>query len=298
MQRRQLILAAAGAALASQAAAAAPAPPSPRRGPVIARDGTELFVRDWGEGRPLVFLSGWTLTSEMWAYQAAELSDQGFRCVAYDRRGHGRSDDPGRGYDYDTLADDLADVLAARDLKDVTLVAHSMASGEIARYMTRHGGARVRSLVFLAPTTPFLTKTADNPMGVPAEVFEQVRQGWLHDFPKWIDENADPFVTPQTSEGMKAWIKQMMTSCSMKAVIECNKTMVSTDFRPDLARIRVPALVIHGNKDASAPLPLTGQRTAALIPGARLLVYEGAPHGLFVTHIDRVNADLLAFARS
>lgn len=299
MQRRQLFLAAAaGAALvAARPAAAAPAAPA-KRGPVVARDGTELFVRDWGEGEAIVFLAGWTLTSEAWAYQAAELSDQGFRCVAYDRRGHGRSDDPGRGYDYDTLADDLESVLRGRGLTDVTVVAHSMAGGEVARYMTRHKGARVRNILFLAPTTPFLTQTPDNPMGVPAAVFEQSRKAWLHDFPKWIDDNTEPFVTPQTSAGMRAWIKDMMTSCSMKAVIECNKAMVATDFRPDLAKIRVPTLVIHGDKDASAPLALTGRRTAELVPGARLKVYEGAPHGLFVTHIERLNADIAAFARA
>lgn len=300
MQRRQLFLAAAaGAAITAARPMTTLAAPSPaaRRGPVMARDGTELFVRDWGEGRPIVFLAGWTLTSEAWAYQAAELSEHGFRCVAYDRRGHGRSDDPGRGYDYDTLADDLESVLRARNLTDVTLVAHSMAGGEAARYMTRHKGARVRNILFLAPTTPFLTQTPDNPMGVPAAIFEQARKAWLRDFPKWIDENTDPFVTPQTSAGIKTWLKDMMTSCSMKAVIECNKAMVSTDFRPDLAKIKVPTLVIHGDKDASAPLPLTGKRTAELVPGAKLVVYEGAPHGLFVTHIERLNADIAAFAR-
>lgn len=300
MQRRQLFLAAAaGVALTATRPMVAVAAPSSagKRGPVIARDGTELFVRDWGEGRTIVFLAGWTLTSEAWAYQAAELSDQGFRCVAYDRRGHGRSDDPGRGYDYDTLADDLESVLRARGLTDVTLVAHSMAGGEAARYMTRHKGARVRNIVFLAPTTPFLTQTPDNPMGVPAAAFERGRKAWLRDFPKWLDDNAGPFVTPETSPSMLTWIKGIMTSCSMRAIIECNKAMVATDFRPDLAAIKVPTLVIHGDKDASAPLALTGKRTAELVPGAKLVVYEGAPHGLFVTHIDRLNADLAAFAR-
>ncbi len=301
MYRRQLFLAAvAGAALTAvrpNTAQAAPSP-APERQPVVTRDGVELFVRDWGEGRPMVFLAGWTLTSEAWAYQAADLSDQGFRCVAYDRRGHGRSDDPGRGYDYDTLADDLETVLRARNLTDVTLVAHSMAGGEVARYLTRHGSHRVRSVVLLAPTTPFLLQTSDNPLGVPAAFFEQARNGWLHDFPKWVDDNAAPFVTPETSPGMIAWIKGLMTSCSMRAAIDCNKAMVATDFRPDLKAIKIPVLVIHGDRDVSARLALTGKRTADLIPGAALKVYEGAPHGLFVTHIARLNADLLAFARA
>lgn len=301
MQRRQLFLAAAaGAALTAVRPATAAARPAStaNRAPVIARDGTGLFVRDWGEGRPIVFLAGWTLTSEVWAYQAADLSDRGFRCVAYDRRGHGRSDDPGRGYDYDTLADDLESVLRARGLTDVTVVAHSMAGGEIARYMTRHKSARVRNIVFLAPTTPFLTQTPDNPTGVPASAFEQGRKAWLRDFPQWLDDNAVPFVTPETSPAMIAWIKGIMKTCSMKAIIECNKAMVSTDFRRDLKAMKVPALVIHGDRDASAPLALTGKRTAELVPGATLKIYEGAPHGLFVTHIDRLNADLLAFAKA
>jgi pimeloyl-ACP methyl ester carboxylesterase len=298
MHRRQVFLAAASAGLAVSAPAAA-APSGPRRrGAVVAPDGTELFVRDWGEGRPLVFMAGWALTSEAWAYQAAELSDQGFRCVAYDRRGHGRSEDPGRGYDFDTLSDDLAAVLEARDLRDVTLVAHSMAGGEAARYMARHKGTRVRSIVFLAPATPFLTQTPDNPMGAPAAYFEEVRQGWMRDFPKWIDDNAAPFVTPQTSAAMVAWIEGLMLTCSMKAAVECNRTLTATDFRRDLAGIAVPALVIHGTKDASAPLELTGKRTAELIPGAQLKVIEGAPHGLFVTHVDQVNAEIGAFARA
>jgi pimeloyl-ACP methyl ester carboxylesterase len=263
------------------------------------RDGVELYYRDWGTGRPVVFLSGWTLTSEMWAYQMQPLSEQGVRCIAYDRRGHGRSSDPGRGYDFDTLADDLAAVLEALDLRDVTLVAHSLASGELTRFLTRHGTRRIARLVYLAPVTPFLLKTPDNPDGIDGAYFEHLRnQFFLRDFPGWIADNARPFVVPETSAAMVEWIMNQMRGCSMKAVIDCNRAMTSTDFRPELARIRLPTLVIHGDKDASAPLELTGRKTARLIPGARLEVYEGAPHGLFVTHLERLNADLLAFAKS
>jgi pimeloyl-ACP methyl ester carboxylesterase len=262
------------------------------------RDGVELYYRDWGTGRPVVFLAGWTLTSEMWAYQMQPLSEQGLRCIAYDRRGHGRSSDPGRGYDIDTLADDLAAVLDALDLRDVTLVGHSMASGELTRYLSRHGAGRIARLVFLAPMTPFLLKTPDNPDGIDGSYFEQVRnQHFLRDFPGWIADNARPFVVAETSVSMMEWLMNQMRACSMKAVIDCNRMMVSTDFRPELARIRLPTLVIHGDKDASAPLELTGRKTARLIPGARLEVYEGAPHGLFVTHLERLNGDLLAFAK-
>ncbi|MFP2908594.1 alpha/beta fold hydrolase [Pyxidicoccus sp. 3LFB2] len=269
-------------------------------GPFIrTRDGGELFYRDWGTGRPVVFLSGWTLTSEMWGYQMVPLSEQGLRCIAYDRRGHGQSTDPGRGYDYDTLADDLAAVLEALDLRDVTLVGHSMAAGEMVRYLSRHGSGRIARLAFVAPAnTPFLLKTPDNPDGVDASVFEYLRnQLLLRDFPGWLSANARPFVVADTSAAMVEWLIDQMRRCSMKAVIDCNRAMTSTDFRAELPRIRLPTLVLHGTVDASAPLELTGRKTAALIPGARLEVYEGAPHGLFVTHLDRLNSDLLAFAK-
>ncbi|QRK08845.1 alpha/beta hydrolase [Archangium violaceum] len=271
-----------------------------KRHNILTRDGVDLFYRDWGTGRPVVFLSGWALCSDMWNYQMVPLSEQGLRCVAYDRRGHGRSSDPGRGYDYDTLADDLAFVLEALDLREVTLVGHSMASGELVRYLTRHGAGRIARLVFVAPAaTPFPLKTADNPEGIDASVFEYVRdQLMLRDFPKWLADNARPFVTEETSPEMVEWIMSLMRQCSMKAVIECNRSSTTTDFRAELPRIKLPTLVIHGDKDVSAPLELTGRKTARLIPGSRLEVYEGAPHGLFVTHMDRLNADLLAFART
>jgi pimeloyl-ACP methyl ester carboxylesterase len=263
------------------------------------RDGVELFYRDSGEGRPVVFLTGWMLSCEMWNYQRVPLSGQGLRCIAYDRRGHGRSSDPGRGYDYDTLADDLAAVLEALDLRDVTLVGHSMASGELVRYLSRHGDSRISRLVFLAPAaTPFLLKTEDNPEGVDGAFFEHFRREvLLRDTPGWLAENADPFFVTETSAAMKSWVMGLMLRCSMQASIDCHRAMTSTDFRAELPRIRVPSLVIHGDKDVSAPIHLTGQRTARLIPGCRFEVYEGAPHGLFVTHLDRLNADLLAFAR-
>jgi pimeloyl-ACP methyl ester carboxylesterase len=303
MDRRELLKSAvavgAGVGLVAEAKPSGREPKA-HAGPVIrTRDGVELFYRDWGTGSPVVFLSGWTLASDMWAYQMAPLSEQGLRCIAYDRRGHGQSTDPGRGYDYDTLADDLAAVLDALDLRDVTLVGHSMAAGELVRYLSRHGDERVARLVFLAPAnTPFLLKTPDNPDGIDASVFEYLRnQLLLRDFPRWLADNARPFVVPETSPEMMGWLMDQMRRCSMKAVIDCNRTMTTTDFRAELPRIRLPTLVIHGDRDASAPLELTGRKTARLIPGARLEVYEGAPHGLFVTHMERLNGDLLAFAK-
>jgi pimeloyl-ACP methyl ester carboxylesterase len=217
---------------------------------------------------------------------------------AYDRRGHGRSSVPAGGYDYDTLADDLATMLDRLDLKEVTLVGYSMASGEMVRYLTRHGAARIARLAFIAPAaTPFLLKTADNPNGIPAEKFEYFRRNMLmRDYPKWLEDNRKPFFTAETSPQVQDWVRGLMLTTSLKAAVECNRSSTSTDFRAELPKIRLPALVIHGDIDASAPLALTGRPTAALIPGAELKVYEGAPHGLFVTHKERLTADLLAFA--
>lgn len=258
------------------------------------RDGVRLLVRDTGEGLPIVFLAGWCLPSDMWSHQTAALSTQGLRCVSYDRRGHGRSDDPGRGYDHDTLADDLFDVLAALDLRDVTLVAHSMAAGEIVRYVTRHAEARVARLLFLAPaSTPCLTAS------LPPALFESMRRDQLlKDFPGWIADNARPFVVPETSAPMMAWLQSLMLQTPLSVALECHRMFTAADFRPELPRITRPSLVIHGTRDASAPLELTGRPTAQMIPGARLSIYDGAPHGLFVTHAERLNAEIADFARS
>lgn len=272
--------------------------PIKRPAQIVARDGTRLFFRDWGEGRPAVFLAGWGLPSECWAYQAAELSEQGLRCIAYDRRGHGRSDAPWKGYDYDTLADDLAAVLEQLDLRDVVLVAHSMAGGEVVRYFTRHGGARVAKVLLLAPLDPCPARKADNPTGYPPEAFEQFRTHvLLRDYPRWLKENARPFVTPQTSREMMGWIRGLMLGATTKALVECNRSATTADFRPDIPRIKVPVLIIQGDKDASTPLETSGKRYAALAPNAKLIVYEGAPHGLMFTHIERLNGDILKFAK-
>jgi pimeloyl-ACP methyl ester carboxylesterase len=265
---------------------------------IHAADGTALHLSDWPGTRPVVFVHAWGLSARQWDYQRAHLSELGHRTVAYDRRGHGRSADPGAGYDFDTLADDLARVLDTLDLCDVTLVAMSMGAGEAVRYLSRTGGERVARLVLVAPAcTPYVAQAPDNPHGIPAELFAQFRRDVLmRDLPAWIDANADAFVTPETSPGMVAWIKAQMTEASLMALIACNRIGVETDFRADLARVAVPTLVVHGTADASAPIDLTGRPTAALVPGARLEVYEGAPHGLFVTHMARLNGDIAAFA--
>jgi non-heme chloroperoxidase len=263
-------------------------------------DNVGLFYRDWGAGEPVLFCAAWALSSAAWPYQMMAVLDSGRRAVAYDRRGHGRSDDPGRGYDYDTLADDLAVVIDRLDLHGVTLVGHSMGSGEVVRYLSRHGDHRVSRLVLVAPTTPFPLKTPDNPDGVDAALFAERRTQWRSDFAQWVLENEGPYfgdglpgcaVSPLLREQTKT---DMLTN-TLQAVIEFQRTGIETDFREELTRVSVPTLVIHGDCDASAPLPLTGSRTAALIPSAQLLVYENAPHGLNVSHRDRLSRDLLAF---
>jgi pimeloyl-ACP methyl ester carboxylesterase len=301
MQRRDVLISAVAAAtLAATVRAGAATSALTRRSPptVRTRDGVGLFVRDWGEGRPVLFLHSWAMQSAMWAYQVADLSDQGLRCIAYDRRGHGRSDIPAGGYDMDTFADDLAAVIEQLDLRDVVLVGHSMGCGEILRYVSRHGTSRVARIAFLAPATPFVLQTADNPHAPPKAFWEATWAAWAKDFPGWVEQNKAPFFTPQTSPAMVDWAIRMLLETPTPIAIATSRAMVNTDLRGDLARVDRPTLVLHGDKDASAPLEITGRPTAAGIRGAVLKVYPGAPHGLFLTHMDQVNADLLGFAKA
>lgn len=269
--------------------------------PYVSTDsGTSLFVRDWGEGEPVLFCAAWALSSAAWQYQMTSVVDSGRRAIAYDRRGHGRSDDPGGPYDYDTLADDLRDVIEHLDLRNVTLVAHSMGSGDAVRYLTRYGDSRVTRLVLLAPTLPFVLQTPDNEFGVPAVYFAEQRAEWARDFGRWIDDNEGPYFGDglpgcDVSPLLRQWTKADMLATSLQAAIEFNREAVATDFRRELTELAVPTLVIHGDSDASAPFALTGSRAAALIPDCDLLVYPNAPHALYLTHRAQVNGDILAF---
>jgi non-heme chloroperoxidase len=285
------------ATLAARATAAAPT--ARRVGPYVeTADGAQLYVRDWGKGPTVLFLGGWTLPSDVWGYQMTPLAEAGFRCIAYDRRGHGRSSDPGRGYDYDTLADDLAAVLDALDLRDVVVVAHSMAGGEAVRCASRGGAGRVARIVFIGTTLPFLTKTADNPDGLDPALFEQSRQSvFVKGFPTVLQANLRPFLTPEASDAMVEWVRTLMLQCSLKAAIDCNKALTATDFRAELRALKTPALFIHGDRDVSAPAPLSAAKAAQLMPHATIKIYEGAPHGLMLTHAARLNRDLMEFAR-
>ena len=260
-------------------------------------DGVSLFYREWGTGQPIVFLTGWALSSEMWAYQMHPLAEQGFRCISYDRRSHGRSSDPGKGYDFDTLAADLASVLNKLDVKNATVVAHSVASGEIVRYLTLFGTERVGRVLFLAPAAiPLLLRTSNNPRGIDGAILDQVRQTFSRDLPGWAEANAEGYFVAGTSRAVIDWTIRMMTQTSLLAAIALNRSQAVTDFRAELPRLSIPALFIHGDADASIPLEFTSRPAAELVPGARLLIYEGAPHGLYFTHKERLNHDLVQFA--
>jgi pimeloyl-ACP methyl ester carboxylesterase len=259
-------------------------------------DGTMLFCRDWGSGPPIVFVHGWALSSDFWQYQMLDLSSRGFRCIATDRRGHGRSSDPGQGYDYDTLAGDLATILERLDLRRVTMVGHSMGGAEVVRYLSRDDG-RVARVVLLGATLPFLLKTPDNPEGAGRGDFDTWRTALATDFPKWLGDNEAPFWTPATSAEMKVWGRSLPLACSLKAAVDSTYAMTETDFRPELRAVRIPTLVVHGSADRSMPIHL-GRLTSQLIPGCRFQEYEGAPHGLPLTHRERLSTDLEAFARA
>jgi non-heme chloroperoxidase len=304
MNRRQAVQSVAMGGLALVAAArhsdaagntASPSEAAPSSQLVTATDGTKLFVQDWGAGQPIVFLSAWTFHSNVWGSHIAALIGKGFRCIAMDRRGHGRSDAPSHGYDVDTLADDVAAVIKQKDLKQVVLVAHSMGSIEAVRYCATHGMDRIERLVLAAPTTPFSMQTADNPDAIPRAAIEAQHAAVARDFPKWIAENEIPFFTPATVAETRNWIKNMMLSVPLPIALMCGRTIATTDTRGDLRKIVKPTLIVHGDKDASAPLPLTGAKTAKLIANCKLIVYQEAPHAIVLTHSERFIADTLAF---
>ncbi|PXX53395.1 non-heme chloroperoxidase [Nocardia tenerifensis] len=265
------------------------------------RDGVRLFYRDWGTGRPVLFLSAWAMDSTEARGAMSQLAEHGLRAIGLDRRGHGRSDDPGHGYDYDTLADDVAALIDHLDLRELTLVGHSMGGGEVARYLTRHGDDRVARIALVAAAMPLMRATPDNPGGIPVEDAARQRASWKWNLGGWLDANTGPYVGDglpgcDVSPPARARALDTIMTTSLRAVIECNRAVVETDFRTELPKIAVPTLIVHGDHDASISLELGGRRQAELIPGAQLKVYENAPHGLYLTHPERLSADLLAFA--
>jgi non-heme chloroperoxidase len=307
MQRRALFgsLASglAGTALAGGGEAAPrarPAATATGRHFLDAGDGTSLFFKDWGSGLPVVFVSAWGLNSDAWVYEMTYLADQGLRCVAYDRRGHGRSTQPARGYDFDTLADDLSVLLESLDLREVTLVGHSMGCAEVVRYLARYGGSRIARAALVSTVTPCTVKTPENPDGVDRAALEAGRALLRRDFPRTVDEAAPGFFGPSNpvSPATRSWWTGMILQCSLPGLVTLHRAFTETDFTPELRALPLPTLLVHGDSDVSTPLARTGRRSAQLIPRSRLEVYQGAAHGLPLTHVDRLNADLLAFARS
>ena len=268
---------------------------------IEARDGTPLFYKDWGAGKPVVLIHGWPVNADMWEYQAPFLAENGCRVIAYDRRGFGRSGQPWSGYDYDTMADDLAAILDALDLRDATLVGFSMGGGEVARYLSRHGGSgRVSKAVLVAAVTPFLLRTEDNPEGVDRSVFDDMVVNLQADRPAFLASFGKQFfgaglLSFSISSELLQWTGNLALMASPKATLDCVRAFSETDFRADLPQIRVPVLVIHGDADNTVPIDAAGRRAAAMIPGARLVEYPGAPHGLFFTEKDQLNQDLLRF---
>jgi non-heme chloroperoxidase len=253
-------------------------------------DGTRLFCRDWGDGPPIVFCHPWALNADIWEYQFTELSERGLRCVAYDRRGHGRSEDPGRGYDFDTVAADLAAVIEQRDLHDVTLVGYSMGSGEVARYVSRHGPGRVARVVLVSPVAPAPRSAATS---------ESLVAGLKKDRPAFM-AGALPFFLGKESSvspAMTQWVLDQFLSSSPKAIIEFTRNIATGDHRAHLSAMTMPTLIIQGDKDEVCRLELTGRKLAEAISGSELRIYEGAPHGIVLTHRDRFTDDLLRYVR-
>jgi non-heme chloroperoxidase len=260
----------------------------------------KIYYEVLGSGKPVVFIHGWPLSGQMWEYQMTALPQHGLQCFFYDRRGFGRSDRPYAGYDYNTLAGDLKALLDELDLKDVTLVGFSMGGGEIAKYFSLYGGARIAKVVLISAVVPYMLKTADNPDGVPQEVFEKMEKGMTADRPTFLEGFNKDFYgegllsSPVTDVYLLSALNKAMDA-SPVATLQCAKSFAFTDFRNDMASINVPTLIIHGDKDKTVPIKATGEQAAKMITGSIFKVYEGAPHGLWFTEREKLNNDLLEF---
>ncbi|MDM0035664.1 alpha/beta hydrolase [Variovorax sp. J22P271] len=269
---------------------------------ITTADGTEIFYKDWGSGQPIVFSHGWPLSSDAFEDQMFFLAAHGFRCIAHDRRGHGRSSQPWQGNDMDTYADDLAALVQQLDLKDAIHVGHSTGGGEVARYIGRHGTGRVAKAVLIGAVPPLMVKTAGNPGGTPIEAFDQIRAGVLADRSQFWKDLSLPFYGynrpgAKVSEGVRDafWLQGM--AAGMPASYFCVKAFSETDLTADLKKFDVPTLILHGDDDQIVPIADSALLSAELVKGATLKVYQGAPHGMCTTRKDEVSADLLAFAR-
>jgi non-heme chloroperoxidase len=267
---------------------------------ITTKDGTEIYYKDWGSGKPVVFSHGWPLSADAWEDQMVFLGARGYRCIAHDRRGHGRSGQPWGGNDMDTFADDLAALVEKLDLKDAIHVGHSMGGGEVTRYIGRHGTKRVAKAVLIAAVPPLMLKTASNPGGLPIDAFDQIRAGVLADRSQFFKDLTMPFYganRPDTkvSQGLRDSFWHQGMQASLKSVFDCIKAFSETDFTEDLKTFNIPTLIMHGDDDQIVPIGTSALLAAKLVKGSTLKIFPGAPHGLCSTHKDQINADLLAF---
>ena len=271
---------------------------------ITTQDGAQIYYKDWGTGAPVVFSHGWPLSSDSWESQMMFLAAHGYRCIAHDRRGHGRSSQPWHGNDMDTFAHDLAQLIEMRDLQDVTLIGFSMGGGEVARYIGRHGTKRIARVALVAAVPPLMLKTAANPGGLPLAEFDKIRAGSSADRSQlYRDIASGPFFGAnrpgaKVSQGMmdSFWLQGMQAG--HKNTFDCIKAFSETDFTEDLKKFDVPTLIIHGDDDQIVPISASAHLSSKLVRNAILKIYAGAPHGLTETHKDQLNADLLAFLKS
>ena len=311
--RRKLLVGVAGVAagaglLATGGAAAAAAKPAAAAtgktvNSITVKDGTVIHFKDWGTGTPVVFSHGWPLQGDAWEDQMMFLASHGYRVIAHDRRGHGLSSQPWQGNDMDTYADDLAALLDTLDIKGATLVGHSTGGGEVAHYIGRHGEKRVAKAVLVGAVPPQMVQSPTNPGGLPMSVFDGIRAGVLADRSQFFKDLSGPFYGAnrpgsKVTQGQRDtfWLQGMQ--CGIKNAYDCIKEFSEVDYTADLKKITVPTLVVHGSDDQIVPIDAAGKASAKIIKNAKLIIYEGAPHGLPTTHKDRLNEDLLAFIKS
>ncbi|HEX7835920.1 MAG TPA: alpha/beta hydrolase [Kofleriaceae bacterium] len=270
---------------------------------ILTRDDTAIFYKDWGKGQPVVFSHGWPLDADAWDEQLYFLASNGYRAIAHDRRGYGRSSQPWTGNDMDTYADDLAAVFDRLDVRNAVLVGHSTGGGEITRYIGRHGTERVAKVVLVSAVPPLMLKTAANPAGTPREVFDQLRAGLASDRSQFYEDFSAPFYGAnrpgsRVSQGLRDQFWLISMQAGLRGALDCIQAFSETDFTADLGKIDVPTLIIHGDDDQIVPIAASARASVKLVKGAVLKEYPGAPHGLTATHKDQLNRDLLAFIKS